>query len=102
MITRPRLAACLAGFLRLGWSHLSSISGYDPSRSLSGVDPVWWTPFPLRRGCWNAEESPAIRAGISELPPVFPLRPKSAVLPIENLAVAAAGLGHATVAYDRD
>jgi adenylate cyclase len=38
----------------------------------------------------------------SELPPVFPLRPKSAVLPIETLAMAAAGLGHATIAYDRD
>jgi len=34
--------------------------------------------------------------------PVFPLRPTSAVLPIETLAVAAAGLGHATIAYDRD
>jgi adenylate cyclase len=38
----------------------------------------------------------------SELPPVFRLRPKSAVLPIETLGVAAAGLGHATIAYDRD
>jgi adenylate cyclase len=38
----------------------------------------------------------------SELPPMFPLRPKSAVLPIEILAVAAAGLGHITVAYDSD
>jgi adenylate cyclase len=38
----------------------------------------------------------------SELPPVFPLRPKSAVLPIETLGVAAAGVGHATIAYDRD
>ena len=38
----------------------------------------------------------------SPLPPVFPLRPKSAVLPIETLATAAVGLGHTTVAYDRD
>jgi len=38
----------------------------------------------------------------SPLPPVFPLRPKSAVLPIETLAAAAAGLGHTSVAYDRD
>jgi adenylate cyclase len=38
----------------------------------------------------------------SELAPVFPLHPKSAVLPIETLGVAAAGLGHATIAYDRD
>ena len=38
----------------------------------------------------------------SPLPPVFPLRPTSAVLPIEPLAVAAAGLGHATIAFDRD
>src|SRR5262249_33137326 len=38
----------------------------------------------------------------SKLPPAFPLRPKSALPPIEILAVAAAGLGHATIAYDRD
>jgi len=38
----------------------------------------------------------------SELSPVFPLRPRSAVLPIEPLGVAAAGLGHAMIAYDRD
>jgi adenylate cyclase len=38
----------------------------------------------------------------SLLAPVFPLRPKSAILPIEILALAAAGLGHATIAYDRD
>ena len=36
------------------------------------------------------------------MPPIFPLRPKSAVLPIETLASAAAGLGHTSVAYDRD
>src|SRR5260370_34758144 len=34
-------------------------------RSGVGVDPVSWTPFHLRRRCWDAEESPAIRAGIS-------------------------------------
>ena len=38
----------------------------------------------------------------SPLPTLFPLRPKSAVLPIETLAAAAGGLGHASVAYDRD
>jgi adenylate cyclase len=38
----------------------------------------------------------------SPLPPVFPLRPKSAILPIETLAAAAAGLGHTSVAFDRD
>ena len=38
----------------------------------------------------------------SPLPPDFPLRPKSAVLPIEALATAAAGLGHTSLAYDRD
>jgi adenylate cyclase len=38
----------------------------------------------------------------SLLPTLFPLRPKSAVLPIETLAAAAGGLGHASVAYDRD
>jgi DNA-binding transcriptional MocR family regulator len=29
-----------------------------------GVDPVWWTPFRLRRRCINAEESPTLCAGI--------------------------------------
>jgi adenylate cyclase len=38
----------------------------------------------------------------SELRPIFPLRPKSAVLPIETLGVAAAGVGHVMIAYDRD
>jgi len=38
----------------------------------------------------------------SELFPVFPLRPKLAVLPIEALGIAAAGVGHAMIAYDRD
>ena len=38
----------------------------------------------------------------SPLPPLFPLRPKAAVLPIAPLAAAAAGLGHTTLAYDRD
>ena len=34
--------------------------------------------------------------------PVFPLRPVSAVLPIEMLAKAALGLGHVNLAYDLD
>lgn len=38
----------------------------------------------------------------SPLPPDFPLRPKSAVLPIDALGTAAAGLGHTAIAYDRD
>jgi hypothetical protein len=38
----------------------------------------------------------------SPQPPVLPLRPKAAILPIATLAVAAAGLGHATLAYDSD
>ncbi len=38
----------------------------------------------------------------SPLPPEFPLRPRSAVVPIEALAAAAAGLGHTSIAYDRD
>src|SRR5260370_30295095 len=36
-----------------------------PHHAVAGVDPVWWTPFHLRRRCWDAEESPAICAGIS-------------------------------------
>jgi len=47
-------------------------------------------------------QSTYVRFEKSSLMPVFPLRPTSAVLPIETLAVAAAGLGHATIAYDRD
>jgi hypothetical protein len=55
-----------------------------------GEEPSWLSDSAYTR----FEKSP--------LPPVFPLRPKSAVLPIEPLAAAAAGLGHTTVAYDRD
>src|SRR5712692_435962 len=71
MITRPRLAACLAGFLRLGWSHLSSISGYDPSRSLS-VAFGTALPAPLRSllstrgGGWKRIDP---RSQISVAPP---------------------------------
>ncbi len=55
-----------------------------------GEEPTW-----LSRSAYARFEK-------SKLPPVFPLRPTSAVLPIDMLAVAAAGLGHATIAYDRD
>jgi adenylate cyclase len=58
-----------------------------------GEDPAWLA--------WLSDSAYA-RFDKSPLPPVFPLRPKSAVLPIEPLAKAAAGLGHTTVAYDRD
>jgi len=47
-------------------------------------------------------DSAYVRFEKSSLRPVFPLRPKSAILPIEALATAAAGLGHTTLAYDRD
>ena len=65
-------------------------------------------PFGLSFGGTLGEEpswlsdSAYARFNKSPLPPVFPLRPKSAVLPIETLATAAAGLGHTTIAYDRD
>jgi adenylate cyclase len=55
-----------------------------------GEEPSWLSDSAYAR----FDESP--------LPPVFPLRPKSAVLPIEALATAAAGFGHTTLAYDRD
>jgi adenylate cyclase len=38
----------------------------------------------------------------SEEPPVFPLQPRSAVMPVAVLAEAAAGLGHVSIAFDRD
>ncbi len=34
--------------------------------------------------------------------PIFPLEPRQAVLPIPELAEAAAGLGHVNIAFDRD
>jgi len=55
-----------------------------------GEEPAWLSDSAYAR----FENSP--------LPPVFRLRPKSAVLPIETLATAAAGLGHTSVAFDRD
>jgi adenylate cyclase len=38
----------------------------------------------------------------SEAPPLFPLQPVSAVMPVPVLAEAAAGLGHVAIAFDRD
>ena len=38
----------------------------------------------------------------SEAPPLFPLQPVSAVMPVPVLAEAAAGLGHVSIAFDRD
>jgi len=52
-------------------------------------------------GGFGGEKATYVSFEKSPRPPV-PLRPKSAVLPIETLAAAAAGLGHTTVGYDRD
>jgi adenylate cyclase len=56
-----------------------------------------------------AEEAPAQlseqvyqRFGQSLNEPLFPLQPRQAVLPITELAEAAAGLGHVNIAFDRD
>src|SRR5262249_20141728 len=46
---------------------------------------------PGEQPSWLSESAYA-RFDNSPLPPVFPLRPKSAILPIETLATAAAGL----------
>jgi hypothetical protein len=62
---------------------------------LSFVDPLGEEP------AWLSQ-STYVRFEKSPLMPVFPLRSTSAVLPIETLAVAAAGLGHTTITYDRD
>ena len=62
---------------------------------LSFVDTAAEEPAWLSQSAYGRFEN-------SELSPVLPLRPKSAVLPIETLGVAAAGVGHAMIAYDRD
>jgi adenylate cyclase len=56
----------------------------------TGEEPAW-----LSRSAFARFEK-------SGLAPIFPLRPTSAVPPIEILAAAAAGIGHAMIAYDRD
>src|SRR5262249_35637007 len=38
----------------------------------------------------------------SPVEPIFPLQPKAALAPIPRLAAAAAGLGHVSIAFDRD
>ncbi|HZK89314.1 MAG TPA: adenylate/guanylate cyclase domain-containing protein [Stellaceae bacterium] len=38
----------------------------------------------------------------SPVEPVFPLEPRSAVMPVARLAAAAAGFGHVNISYDRD
>jgi len=55
-----------------------------------GEEPAWLS------------QSTYVRFEKSPLMPVFPFRSTSAVLPIETLAVVAAGLAHATITYDRD
>jgi adenylate cyclase len=67
-------------FLTIGFSFVDT----------AGEEPSWLS------------DSAYMRFDKSPLPPVFPLRPKSAVLPIETLATAAAGVGHTSIAYDRD
>jgi adenylate cyclase len=56
----------------------------------SGEEPAWLS------------QSAYQRFDPSPLPPVFPLRPKAAILSIAPLCTAAAGLGHTTLAYDSD
>jgi adenylate cyclase len=56
---------------------------------------------PGEEPAWLAASAYA-RFDKSPQPTVFPLRPKAAILPIATLAAAAAGLGHTTLAFDRD
>jgi adenylate cyclase len=55
-----------------------------------GEEPAWLS------------QSAYARFEKSALSPSFTLRPKSAILPIETFGIVAAGLGHVTIAYDRD
>jgi adenylate cyclase len=56
----------------------------------SGEEPSWLS------------DSSYARFDRSPMSPIFTWRPKSAVLPIEKLGAAAAGLGHSSFALDRD
>jgi hypothetical protein len=48
-----------------GWSYfLASKKMKRQRNALSGVDPVRWTPFHLRRSAIDAEESPTLCAGV--------------------------------------
>jgi CHASE2 domain-containing sensor protein len=60
-----------------------------------------FTGAPSEAPSWLSDAAYA-RFDKSPLEPSFPLRPVSAVPPIEKLAAAAAGLGHTSVAYDLD
>ena len=60
-----------------------------------------FTGTPGEEPSWLSDAAYA-RFEPSTLPPVFPLRPKAAVLPIAPLATAAAGVGHTGLAYDSD
>ena len=62
---------------------------------LSSVD------MPAEEPSWLSD-SAYVRFDRSPLSPIFPWRPKSAVLPIEKLGAAAAGLGHTSFALDSD
>ena len=50
----------------------------------------------------DLEKAPYQRLDQSPVEPIFPLQPRSVVMPIPRLAAAAAGLGHVNIAYDRD
>jgi adenylate cyclase len=47
-------------------------------------------------------DSDYLRLDRSMVPPIFPLQPKAALMPIAKLAEAAAGLGHTAIAFDED
>ena len=65
-------------------------------------------PFAFARFSGEEEEAPLLAEQVyqkldqSPVEPIFPLQPKAALLPIAPLAEASAGLGHVSIAFDRD
>ena len=92
-------------------SALSKIAGDDPDGELAAaIRASGKVLLPLAFNFTGAEKpappwlaaSDYQRLDDSPIPPIFPLQPKSAVVPLAPLAEASAGVGHASIAFDED
>src|SRR6266851_5677551 len=91
---------------------LSHIADDNPDAALAAAlqaNGKVLLPFAFSRFSGTQEEAPPqlaeqvyVKLDQSQNEPIFPLQPRAALLPIAVLADAAAGLGHVSIAFDRD
>jgi adenylate cyclase len=109
---RNAARAALAATQDLGLRQaLAHFAGDDPDMDFAGAlraSGRAMLPVAFSFQGKEEEEPPSLanqvyqRLDQSLNPPFFPLQPHQAVMPIAPLAEAAAGLGHVTIAFDRD